>query len=97
MRELLQRRERALVEEIELADSRLAEIADAIASVGVTVEGSRPGTVRPHPLLRVENEVRRARARAHRELEDVLRRLENVRLIETANALARRSPQSPAS
>ena len=94
MRAFLEQREALLREQIKLTNARLAEFAEVISKQGITVEGSRRGTLRPHPLLKAENEVRRERARVLRDLQEVLRRLEAERMIEAANALRKGSASS---
>ncbi|MDP9224368.1 MAG: hypothetical protein M3P18_11035 [Actinomycetota bacterium] len=93
---LLVKRAETLEAELAESDLRLRELAAAIREQGPLVLGSRQQP-RANPLLGAEREERRARAAAVRELEGVLRKLENEQLIAAANALtAWRAPQAPA-
>jgi len=84
MRELLEERAAALREQIDAATARLAQLAESIAESGMTVPGSK-GQDRPNPLLAEERELRVERAKALREMTDVVRRLETVEALERAN------------
>jgi hypothetical protein len=86
MKALLEDREQLLRQQIEAASARLIEVATAIERDGVTVIGSR-GQLRSNPLLTAERELRRERTKALDQLEAVLWRLENERLVAEANAI----------
>jgi hypothetical protein len=87
MKTYLQQREALLREQLAITNQRLSEITEIISEQGLTVDGSRPGTIRPHPLFKAESDLRRERTKALDELEETLRRLEAEKLVAEANAL----------
>jgi hypothetical protein len=86
VRDFLEERVAALQKQIEATTLRQAEISTAIERDGVTLPGSR-GQIRPHPLLTIEQSLRQEKARALRELEAVLLRLEREQELERMNAI----------
>jgi hypothetical protein len=94
MRQLLARREATLRRNLEVAEARLSEVAAAIEVDGLTVTGSR-GNLRPHPLLRIEAELKKEVAATLGELLDVTRRLESEAQLSDANALTAWTPEAP--
>jgi len=92
---LLEKREKSLRLEIQAADVRLAEVAEALERDGLVVSGSR-GQPRANNLLGVERQLRRERGRALDQLENVLRRLHAARQAEAANKIWTRSASDAA-
>jgi septal ring factor EnvC (AmiA/AmiB activator) len=86
MRDFLCERERLLREQVEAANSRLAEVAAAIERESVVVLGSR-GQTRPSGLLVAERALHQERTKALNALEDCLRRLATEDQLVRANQL----------